>query len=457
MKNLMNLLLLVILSVPAVSQIESNGITIHTTDIATGLDTPWEILWAPDNHIWFTEREGRISRLDPATKVVDHLLTIDEVHEESEAGLLGMTLHPEFTDHPYVYVVYNYLFEDEIREKVVRFTWNGVNLSDPLTLLENIPGNRTHNGSRILFGPDNMLYFSLGDVSDASNAQDLESLNGKILRMEPDGGIPDDNPFPGSLVYSYGHRNPQGLVFTPLGRLYSSEHGPQNDDELNRIQMGANYGWPEVHGYCDEPSELSYCESENVIEALAAWTPTLAVAGLDYFSNENSIWTGNLLMTALKSGKLLSLSLNGDGSQITGEETWIDDHFGRLRDLCISPEGRVFIATSNRDGRGDPGPLDDRIIELIPETINGLATQENSAILSVYFDRSASGLHIRLAADAGETAVYLINLQGQLVLSEKTTEADLVIPTGSLVNGIYVLHATTGNLVSTSLVNLVTH
>ncbi|MBN2480996.1 MAG: PQQ-dependent sugar dehydrogenase [Bacteroidales bacterium] len=346
------------------SQVMIGAVEIDTHSVATGLDTPWEILWGPDNHIWITERPGFVSRLNPENSKHDYLLTIQDVHEESESGLLGMVLHPDFPGTPYVYLVYNY-YSGGIRERIVRYRYTGTVLVEPFVLLEGIPGARNHNGSRLVIDGDYKLYVTTGDAGNGSSAQDLSSLNGKILRMNLDGSVPDDNPVAGSYIWSWGHRNPQGLVLTSDGRLFSSEHGPNNDDEVNLIEKGGNYGWPEVHGFCDTPSEKAFCNSYDMIEPLYTWTPTLAVAGIDFYESDMiSAWKNSILITNLKASELISLSLDDGGQTVQTVSTWFDNWFGRLRDLCISPDGRVFLAVSNRDGRGSPDAGDDRIVQI---------------------------------------------------------------------------------------------
>jgi len=419
------------------AQINASGIHFEATDIATGLDTPWEILWGPDNHIWITERYGRVSRINPETGEMKPLITIDDVHEESESGLLGMALHPNFESEPFVYLIYNYL-DKGIHERLVRYTYDGEHLANPLVLLENIPGAGNHNGSRIVIGPDLKLYFTLGDATDISTSQDMESFNGKTLRMNLNGTIPDDNPFIDSYIWSLGHRNPQGLVFSPEGKLYSSEHGPQNDDEVNLLIAGANYGWPVVHGFCDEGTEQDFCEDVGVAEPLAAWTPTLAVAGIDYYSHSFiSFWERALLLSSLKAGKLLSLHLSDDGTQIVDEKTWVNNEFGRLRDICISPGGRVFISTSNRDGRGDPSAIDDRIIELIPDALNSVRNQPANSGIKVFPNPAQDEITVSVNSDWEYSRINIINVYGQLVGSHQLSSDQLLISLENYKPGIY--------------------
>jgi MreB/Mrl family cell shape determining protein len=226
--------------------------TLDVRNVITGIDIPWEIIWGPDEHIWFTERVGRISRLNPETGVRTVVLNLtSSVYQSSESGMLGMALHPDFENTPHVFVAYTYSAGiNNIRERFVRYEYNGTALINPLTLVENIAGTSTHNGSRMLILPDTTLLISTGDAQQASTLpQSLNSLNGKFLRMNLDGSIPADNPFgPSSYVYTYGHRNPQGILLAPNGKLYSSEHGPSTNDEFNIIEAGKNYGWPLIEG-----------------------------------------------------------------------------------------------------------------------------------------------------------------------------------------------------------------
>ena len=338
-----------------------------TLVLIQGLDTPWEILWGPDNFIWLTERSGKVSRVNPTTGEKNEILILSGVHEQSESGMMGLVLHPDFDTDPYVYLAYNYLDNSLINLRITRFTYSQGTLISPLTLLDGIDGNPNHNGCRLMIGQDSKLYITTGDAQNASLGQDLESLSGKILRMNLDGSVPSDNPISGSLLWSWGHRNPQGLVQSPSGIIYSSEHGPINDDEVNLIEKGRNYGWPNIEGFCDKSYEQNFCTENNIVQPLAAWTPTLAVAGIDlYTGSEIPAWENSLLMANLKASSITVMKLSDDGKSILSQTDYFENMWGRLRDICISPEGRVFIATSNRDGRGTVRAGDDKIIEIRP-------------------------------------------------------------------------------------------
>lgn len=316
------------------------------------------------------------------------MLRLTDVYEQDgrETGLMGFCLHPEFPNIPYVFVSYNYLQSARILGKVVRYTYNLDTLINPEVILDSIPGANIHTGSRLAFGPDGKLYITTGDAANPQIAQNLQSIAGKILRINPDGSIPADNPFPGRAVWSFGHRNPQGLVWAENNLLYSSEHGAQTDDEVNVILKGRNYGWPHVEGYCDAPNERLFCRENDVVEPIKAYTPTIAVAGLAYY-NHNVIpeWKNSLLMVTLNARgmDLRQLQLSALGDSVLSENIYFDQEWGRLRGICVSPWGAVFISTSNRDGRGTPGAGDDKIIEIFNPLVTG-----NHSLLGALCSRS---------------------------------------------------------------------
>lgn len=317
--------------------------------VKKGLDHPWEITWSKDNHIWMTEREGKISRIDPATGMTTFSQSIKEVASRGEGGLLGLALHPDFLSNGLLYVVYNYRNSGDYLEKVVRFTYSGNSLSNPVTILDGIRAAGIHNGSRlwILNGRDAKLFVSTGDASESGLSQKTSTLNGKILRLNLDGTIPADNPFPNNPVWSFGHRNAQGMIMAN-NILYASEHGPDEEDEVNIIERGRNYGWPEVTGPCKN-NDRNFCSSNNVKEPIwSSGNGTIAVCGLDYY-NSNAIpqWKNSLLMVTLKNSSLRQLRLSENGLRVVETKAWFTDEWGRLRDLCVSPDGKVYICSSN--------------------------------------------------------------------------------------------------------------
>ncbi len=346
--------------------VDTSAGRLRVETLASGLDTPWDLTWGPDDTIWVTERNGVISRVETTTGRVTRVGKVGVI-EVSESGLMGMAFHPDFSAQPYVYVIHSFAYRGSIRNRLVRMRFYGDSLGSPKILLDNIPGARNHNGSRLAVGPDRYLYITTGDAQNSSLAQKRSSLAGKVLRLTLDGHPAPGNPFD-NAVYSFGHRNAQGIVFHPgTGALYITEHGPADNDEVNLIKKGGNYGWPKVRGFCDGWAERFFCRKNNVIEPLFAWTPTIAPSGIDFYNAELIPgWKGNLLFTTLKGSALYRLVFSPDGNRIIKQEVYFQGQFGRLRDVLVGPQGEVYLATSNRDGRGTPAANDDRILRIQP-------------------------------------------------------------------------------------------
>ncbi|MFZ4544488.1 MAG: PQQ-dependent sugar dehydrogenase [Saprospiraceae bacterium] len=423
---------------------------LKTRTVAKNLDTPWEILWGPDDHIWLTERLGKISRVNVASGTVSEVIQISEAKEVGEGGLLGLVLDPDFKTNSYFYVAYNYFATgNDYRERIVRFTFNVASgkAGEPFILLDNIDGANNHNGCRMTISKDKKLFLTTGDAQITSTSQNLNSINGKILRINLDGSIPNDNPKVGSPIWSWGHRNAQGLVFSPDGNiLYSSEHGANSDDEINMISKGRNYGWPKVEGFCDNALETTFCKDSNVVEPLFAWTPTLGVAGIDlYDKNLITDWKNSLLVTSLKGSRVSQLQLSSDGKKILKATDYFLNNFGRLRDVCVSPDGKVYIAVSNKDGRGAPKSEDDKIIEIFPASTATFETKEGH-LIAIYPNPSNGVLRISNNNADEEMAIYSIfSISGELVSSGTIAGnlAEIVLP--KTYSGLAVLHLQIGN------------
>lgn len=305
--------------------------------LSENLDTPWAIDFLPDGKVIFTERNGRVSILNNnKTDVVANL----DVSEKSEAGLLGIAVDTDFTKNKFVYVYYTH----ENGNRISRFVLNE-KLEQEFVLLDNVPNARFHDGGRLKFGPDGKLYATTGDAIVPSSAQDINSLAGKILRINKDGTIPSDNPF-GNYVFSYGHRNPQGLAWHPATKqLYASEHGPTRNDEINIIIKGKNYGWP-----------IEECEAKEHAKPLRCYSEfTLAPAGIAFHKND-------LYIAGLRGTQLRRIIFDNDYETIISEEELFNE-LGRIRDV-VEHNGYLYIATSNKDGRGIPKSGDDKIIRV---------------------------------------------------------------------------------------------
>lgn len=352
----------------SLSEVVLDSTIIQTETVASGLNVPWEICWGADNWIWFTEQSGTISKVDPKTGQKKLLLRIPDVYRKRSLGLLGMAIHPD-KNLPYVFVDYTYEQGSALLSKLVRYNYTSDTLLNPVVILNDIPGSTGHNGSRVAVSPDGKVMMTTGYGAKTIDAQMINSLNGKVLRLNIDGSIPEDNPIPGSPVYSYGHRNAQGMVFNPNnGLLYSSEHGDAIEDEINIIKKGGNYGWPKVEGYNDRPEERLFFNTHAIVEPLKSWTPVIAPAGIDFYNSPTiGEWKNSVLLATLKTQTLRVLKLNEEGDRILSEKIYFDHAFGRLRDICVSPEGDVYVSTSNRDwnpGEGYPKEDDDKIIRI---------------------------------------------------------------------------------------------
>lgn len=371
--------------------------------VATGLNVPWEMIWGPDNQLWITEQSGTISRIDPGTGKKTVLVAISDVYRMRSLGLLGMALHPDFVKNPYVFVDYTSKKDSaNLVCKLVRYTYKNGRLAAPKILLE-FPAGTGHNGSRIVISPDKKIMFATGDAASLSFAQDKNSLNGKVLRLNLDGSVPADNPIKGSYVWSLGHRNIQGLTYDNKGRLFASEHGDAIEDELNIIGKGNNYGWIKVEGYCDQPAEKQFCDSVKVTEPIKAWTPTIAPAAVSYYSHAAlAEFKNSILLTTLKEADLRVLTLDVNGEKVVKETIYFDQLFGRIRAVCQSPNGDIYLSTSNRDwnpGKGFPKHADDRIVR-IRKSAQGLP-------LSTYAYKNTEQLASSEKQQAGKRAYKL--------------------------------------------------
>ncbi len=359
MKRILPAFLLLIASSASRAQTEliDIGTTIlEATTIYTSTDIPWELKFGPGDSLWMTTRPGRVLRVHPgnggATVLLNH---VPNVWQVSESGMLGMEFDPQFATNRFVYIVYNYTSGGLNRERLSRFTYSGNSLGSEQVLLDGglIAANSIHNGSRLALLPDNTLLMTTGDAANTANAQNMSSLNGKILRLNLDGSIPANNPFPGSYIYSFGHRNPQGLMVHSNGRVYETEHGPSNNDEFQVIEAGRNYGWPNVEGFCDndKAGETTFCTNNNVKEPLASWN----VAPGGTWAPNDLVWYGHaaipefqnsFLVTFLKTNKVRRIRMNAAGDAITGQQDFLVNEWGRLRDITVSPSGEIFLATN---------------------------------------------------------------------------------------------------------------
>ena len=402
MKNFLILIFLITGLLNA--QIQVGSTTLDEREVVGGLDVPWEIKWGPDSgngedFLWVTERSGIVSRINVETGEKHVILDIQNVvWDSNEAGLLGMEIHPEFNNGaPYVFLAYTYL-SGGAKEKIVCYEYdeNTDQLINEVVLLDGLDGNSTHIGCRLMALNDLTMLITTGDAQDWDASQDVNELTGKTLRMSINtfdgtaGETPSDNPISGSLVWSLGHRNAQGLAMGPNGIIYSSEHGPSNDDELNILTPGANYGWPNVQGYCDNQwvdyyyagdlsgsyTETDYCGDNDITEAIwSSGSSTIATSDITWY-NHPSIpeFQNTLLMTVLKDKMLVRFELSEDGQEVLTYTEFFNNEWGRLRDICVSPDGKIYLATN---GYSWPSQGPNEIIELSNADFNNSDIIEN--------------------------------------------------------------------------------
>lgn len=323
---------------PTVEPSPSPVTTVSAQDWSTDFISPWGITWLDNGDALVTERDtGKIARVtsDGTTTEIGR---IDEVVPSSEGGLLGIAV-----DESHVYVYYSTATDN----RLVSLSWDGTHLGDQQHLLTEIPVNQTHNGGQVVLGADGFLYVSTGDAQNRADAQDENSLAGKILRLTTDGDPAPDNPF-GNEVFSLGHRNVQGLAFDDQGRLWASEFGDKGADELNLIEAGGNYGWPVVEGVGGD---------ERMIDPVATWaTDEASPSGLAY-------WRGSLWMAGLRGERLWQIPL--DGADVGEPVAHFTGEYGRLRTVAATPDAEfLIVGTSNTDGRGQPRDGDDRLLRL---------------------------------------------------------------------------------------------
>jgi glucose/arabinose dehydrogenase len=339
--------------------------------VAAGLEIPWAMDYAPDGRIFVTERPGRIRVIENGKLNPEAWAKLDVVHQ-GDAGLRGLALAPDFATTRHVFVAGTFRATDGSRiTRVLRFTDRNGRGAEPAVIVDNLPCPDVHAGGALAFGPDAMLYLTLGDERRLEAVQDVKSSVGKILRYRPDGSIPADNPFPGSPVYALGMRNPQGLAWHPAtGALFATEHGPTNfpgengqrdQDELNIIRRGANYGWPLVAGLRKD---------SRFIKPLLEWTPAIAPAGMVVCNAKGSPWFGDLFVGSLRGQQLrrIKVEQTNAGWRAVEEEPLFLNQFGRIRAVAMGRDGALYFATSNRDGDGKDLKLaaanDDRLFRL---------------------------------------------------------------------------------------------
>lgn len=343
------------------------NVTYRVESVAQELRVPWSVVFTSPSRALITERPGRVRVLENGQLNPEPLRVFPEVSTTAEEGLMGMTLDPAYAENKYLYLCIAYEKAGQTVDKVVRFTDTGSALSEDYIVMDDIPAARFHAGCRLKFGPDGKLYISTGDATRKESAQELDSLAGKILRLNSDGSIPADNPFPNSAIYSYGHRNPQGFDWHPVSQtLVATEHGPSGNDgpgggdEVNIITAGGNYGWPVVS---HEKSQA------GMIDPAVIFTPAVAPAsGMFYRGSVYPQLTNTFLFGALRGEGIIQVVFDQNNpSRVLSYQKLAGIEVGRVRDIVEGPDGLIYFTTSNQDGRGSAQVGDDQLYRLVPE------------------------------------------------------------------------------------------
>jgi len=391
-----------------------------------------------------TERVGLVSRLNPESGEIIPLADLRNiVATDMETGLLGLVHHPDFSTEPFVYLVYTFESGDTLLERLSRFEYIDGNLQNELFLLDSLPSAIRHCGSRIVVSQDDKIFMTIGDARVPLLSQDSTGFVGKVLRINLDGSIPDDNPYPDSYVYSYGHRNSQGLVFGPNGFLYASEHGEFRSDELNIIEPKRNYGWPYVEGICDSLYEQVFCDSLNIKEPIHHWDTCQAVNDLVFYENmQIPEWEGKLLMATLGGvfgvPGVFVLTLDEDGLSVIDEKRYFSD-YGRIRDVCVNPNtGAIYFATN---GFVYPGEGPNSIIEYKRKIISSTEKigRNPNELIQVFPNVINRGDEVRLQFNFDYKPYYfdIYSNDGKVMDSQKITSPEERISTLGWSSGMY--------------------
>lgn len=318
--------------------------------LATNLEKPWAIDFAGDK-IFVTEKVGQVRVIESGVLLDDPLVTLRTANVFG-GGLLGIAVHPAFDSNHFIYVYYTYEKDGTLWNKILRITESNNKLDAAKTIFDNIPGSVYSNGGVIKFGPDGKLYVGTGSVSDSHGPQDIQSLEGKILRLNDDGTIPDDNPFSNSPVFSFGHMNPKGLGWDNVGNLFVTEMGPSKNDEINLVQSGGNYGWPEQECF----------GNEEFIDPIKCYDPAIEPGGIVFYYGDKIKLENSLVLASLRASHLFNLEIDEDGVK---SQKSILSGLGRIRDVAVGPDGYLYLITSNTDGKGFPDASDDKLLRIV--------------------------------------------------------------------------------------------
>ena len=344
----------------AAETVDSQHHRFRVETVVQGLDHPWALAFLPGGDLLVTERPGRLRLVRGGKLLPGSVAGVPEVKASGQGGLLDVILHPEFAENRLIYLSYAAAGQDGVGTEVARAVLNGDRLEQVAVIFRALPKRRggRHFGSRLLFAPDGSLYISLGDRGHRPDGQDLATHPGSVIRLWDDGGVPDDNPFVGRSgvrpeIFSYGHRNVQGMALRPgTQQVWTHEHGPQGGDEVNLLAPGRNYGWAEITygvNYGTGTDIGSGTSKAGMEQPAWYWVPSIGPSGMAFYEGDRfPRWRGHALVGALKSGLLVRLEF--DDGKVSREERLLDGRFGRIRDVRVGPDGLIYLLTDESDG-----------------------------------------------------------------------------------------------------------
>lgn len=338
-------------------------VKVRVEEVVSGLEVPWGIAFLTNNEMLVTERPGRV-RLVQNGKLRPQAVATINVSDRGEGGLLGIAAHPDFASNRFFYVYFTANIQGSSVNRVERWRLSpdGIKASRDRIIIDNIPVARFHNGGRIRFGPDEMLYIGTGDARNPDLSQDSQSLAGKVLRITPDGKVPADNPFPGNPVYITGIRNTQGFDWVNPSTLWVSDHGPSGElgrsghDKVSIAKAGNNLGWPTTYR----------CESKpGLVRPAIVWQQALPPGGAAiYTGSAIQEWKGSFIVAGLRAEQLQRIVIDPHSGRVQQHEIYLEYQLGRLREAVMGPDGELYITTSNCDGRGICPPELDKILRI---------------------------------------------------------------------------------------------